>query len=102
MQVLTSSLTVPSNRNLASSRSRASLPSIEEVCTQVADLDARLAHDPEAGREQLRRWLKDGAIRIGPTKTAIAAEGEILPLIVISDGGGRKGNYAKPIFNGFA
>lgn len=56
-----------------------------------------LAQDPEAGREQLRRWLKDGTIRIGPTKDgAIVAEGEILPLMVISDGGGRKGNYAKP------
>jgi hypothetical protein len=73
------------------------LPSIEEVCAPVADLDARLAQDPEAGREQLRRWLKDGAIRIGPDKDgAIIAEGEILPLMVISDGGGRKGNYANP------
>jgi hypothetical protein len=63
----------------------------------VADLDARLAQDPEAGREQLHRWLKDGTIRIGPTKDgAIAAEGEILPLIVISDGGSRKENNAKP------
>lgn len=73
------------------------LPSIDEVCAQVAELDARLAQDPEAGREQLRRWLKDGVIRIGPDKDgAIVAEGEILPLMVISDGGGRKGNYAKP------
>jgi hypothetical protein len=44
------------------------LPCIEEVCARVADLDAWLAQDPEAGREQLRRWLKDGAIRIGPTQ----------------------------------
>jgi site-specific DNA recombinase len=73
------------------------LPSIDEVCAKVADLDARLAQDPEAGREQLRRWLKDGTIRIGPDKDgAIVAEGEILPLMVITDGGGRKGNYAKP------
>jgi hypothetical protein len=47
----------------------AALPSIEEVCAQVADLDVRLAQDPEAGREPLRRWLNDGAIRIGRTKT---------------------------------
>jgi hypothetical protein len=63
----------------------------------VADLDARLAQHPEAGREQLRQRLKEGAIRIGPAKDgAIVAEGEILPLIVISDSGGRKRNYAKP------
>jgi site-specific DNA recombinase len=79
------------------SREPLRLPSIDEVCAQVADLDARLAQDPEAGREQLRRWLKDGSIRIGPAKDgSIVAEGEILPLVVISDGGGRKGNYAKP------
>ena len=73
------------------------LPSIDEVCAQVADLDARLAQDPEAGREQLRRWLKDGAIRIGPNKDgAIVAEGELLPLIIISDGGRKKENYPKP------
>jgi site-specific DNA recombinase len=79
------------------SREPLRLPSIDEVCAQVADLDARLAQDPEAGREQLRRWLKDGAIRIGPNKDgAIVAEGEILPLVVINDGAGRKRNYAEP------
>ena len=63
----------------------------------MADLDARFAQDPEAGREQLRRWLKGGSIRIGPAKDgSIVAEGELLPLVVISDGGSRKGNYAKP------
>ena len=50
------------------SREPLRLPSIDEVCARVADLDARLAQDPEAGREQLRRWLKDGSIRIGPAK----------------------------------
>ena len=44
------------------------LPSVDEVCAQMADLNARLAQDPEAGREQLHRWLKVGTIRIGPTK----------------------------------
>ena len=52
-------------------------PSSSADCAsrRAVDLDARLAQDPEAGREQLRRWLKDGTIRIGPTKDgAIAAE----------------------------
>jgi len=73
------------------------LSSIDGVCAQVADLDARLAQDPEGGREQLRRWIKDGSIRVGPNADgAIVAEGDLLPLIVISDGGGRKENYEKP------
>jgi hypothetical protein len=38
---------------------------------------------PGKDREQLRRWLKDGSIRIGPAKDgSIVAEGELLPLVV--------------------
>src|SRR5688572_1096669 len=63
------------------------LPSIEEVEAQVRQLDARLQQDPESAREQLRRWLRDGSIRIGPREDgAIVAEGALLPLAVIDDG----------------
>ena len=35
-------------------------------------------------REQLRRWLKDGSIKLGPREDgAIVAEGTLLPLMVI-------------------
>jgi hypothetical protein len=60
------------------------LPSIEEVEAQVHQLDERLQQDPELAREQLRRWLRDGSIRIGPREDgAIVAEGALLPLMVI-------------------
>ncbi len=63
------------------------LPSIEEVEAQVIQLDARLKQDPESAREQLRRWLKEGTIRVGPREDgAIVAEGSLLPLRVIDDG----------------
>ncbi len=60
------------------------LPSIDEVEAQVRQLDERLKQDPEAAREQLRRWLKDGSIKLGPREDgAIVAEGALLPLTVI-------------------
>jgi site-specific DNA recombinase len=63
------------------------LPSIDEVEAQVRQLDHRLQQEPEAAREQLRRWLKDGVIRTGPREDgAIVAEGALLPLMVIDDG----------------
>ena len=79
------------------SREPLRLPSIDEVCAQVSNLDARLGQDSKGGKEQLRRWLKDGSIRIGPNaEGAIVAEGDLLPLIIISDGSVRKENYAEP------
>ncbi len=68
------------------------LPSIEEVEAQVVQLVERLEQDPEGAKEALRRWLQDGTIRVGPTDDgAIIAEGALLPFVVISDGGSRKG-----------
>jgi hypothetical protein len=46
------------------SREPLHLPSIDEVCAQVADRDAGLAQDPEAGREQLRRLVELGSWRL--------------------------------------
>ncbi|MCE9573707.1 MAG: hypothetical protein K8W52_11175 [Deltaproteobacteria bacterium] len=72
------------------------LPSIDDVLAQVIDLDARLAHDPEAGRARLGRWLKDSAIRVGPSTTGeVVAEGDLLPLVVIDESGSRKRHYAE-------
>jgi Recombinase zinc beta ribbon domain len=62
------------------------LPSIAEIEHQVRDLDRRLQQDPEAAREQLRRWLRDGSIKIGPREDGkIVAEGGLLPLMVVED-----------------
>ena len=62
------------------------LPSIAEVEHQVRDLDQRLKQEPEAAREQLRRWLRDGSIRVGPRQDGkVVAEGGLLPLMVVED-----------------
>lgn len=66
------------------------LPSIDEIEHEVRQFDERLKQDPETAKEQLRRWLKDGTIRVGPRKDgAVIAEGDLLPFVVISDGGNR-------------
>ena len=68
------------------SRQPLRLPSIDEVEARVRQLDQRLKQDPEGAREQLRRWIKDGSIRVGPREDgAIVAEGGLLPFVVISD-----------------
>src|SRR5687768_15098367 len=65
--------------------------------TQVENLDARIVRDPAGGREQLRRGIQDGSIRVGPNAAGkVVAEADLLPLVVISDGDDRKENYAKP------
>jgi site-specific DNA recombinase len=43
------------------------LPSIDEVTTQVRDLDRWLTESPETGREQLRALLEEGTIRLDTT-----------------------------------
>ena len=70
----------------AESREPLYLPSIAEVEAQVIELDDRLKQDPEGAREQLRRWIKDGAIKVGPKDGWIVAEGDLLPLMVLDDG----------------
>ncbi len=79
------------------------LPSIEAVESQVLQLDDRLKQDPESAREQLRRWLKDGSIRLGPREDGeIVAEGALLPLMVIEDGQKPKKNLPEtnPMISG--
>jgi site-specific DNA recombinase len=36
----------------------------DEVTAMAFELDQRLMHDPQAGREQLIRWLRDGSFRV--------------------------------------
>ena len=63
------------------------LPRIEEVEAQVIQFDDRLKQDLESAREQLRRWLRGGSIKLGPREDGqIVAEGALLPLMVIEDG----------------
>ena len=70
----------------ASARVPLRLPSIDEVEPHVRQLDARLKQDPESAREQLRRWLRDGSIKLGPREDGeVVAEGALPPLMVIED-----------------
>jgi site-specific DNA recombinase len=65
---------------------RVELPSVEEVAALAIDLDARIRQDPEAGRAMLARWLKDGAIKIGPNPQGqIVAEGTLFVVQILSD-----------------
>jgi hypothetical protein len=67
------------------------LPSVAEVEARVRQLDERLKQDPEAAKEQLRRWLREGSIRVGPRADgAVVAEGGLLPFIVVTDDESRK------------
>jgi site-specific DNA recombinase len=60
------------------------LPSIQEVTALVFDLDSRLAEDPEAGRQLLRRWFQDQQIQIIPQGDGTClAQGALLPLVIL-------------------
>ena len=62
------------------------LPSVEEVEAEVVQFDERLQQDPESAREQLRRWLRDDLIRVGPREDGeVVFEGALLPLKVLDD-----------------
>jgi len=76
------------------------LPSIDEVTALAIDLEARLTDDPELGRAALRRWLNDGVIRVDQSLNGPIAETELLPLMVLIDGGekasAKSGSPRKP------
>ena len=46
------------------------LPSIDEITRLAFNLEKTLNVDPQAGREQLIRWLKDGCLRVSIGWTA--------------------------------
>lgn len=62
------------------------LPSVDGVAALAFQLDARLNQDPQAGRSQLIRWLKDGKLRVtvGPYDKQYA-KGEMLPLTILAE-----------------
>ncbi|HEY3353169.1 MAG TPA: hypothetical protein VGQ83_07985 [Polyangia bacterium] len=60
------------------------LPTPEEIVELAFDLQARLAQDPEAGREWLRRILKGEKLVLEPQPDGVyVARGELLPLILL-------------------
>ena len=62
------------------------LPSVDEIASLALQLDARLNDDPQAGRAQLLRWLKDGKLRVvlGPDGKPYA-KGELIPFTVLAE-----------------
>ena len=62
------------------------LPSVDEIAALAFQLDTRLKQDPQAGRAQLQRWLKDGKLLV--TRGADGkhyASGALLPLTLLED-----------------
>jgi hypothetical protein len=59
---------------------------VDEIATLAYQLDARLSQDPQAGRAQLLRWLKDGKLRVVRGDDGKHyAQGELLPLTLLAD-----------------
>jgi site-specific DNA recombinase len=62
------------------------LPSVDEITRAVFNVNRWLADRPDVARPRLRRWLKDGVIRIGKTPdAAFKASGTYYPLAVASE-----------------
>jgi site-specific DNA recombinase len=60
------------------------LPTPDEIVELAFDLEARLAQDPAAGREWLRRILKGEKLVLEPQPDGVyIARGELLPLILL-------------------
>lgn len=60
-------------------------------------LDQRLMQDPQAGREQLIWWLKDGQLRVVLGKDGVPyAEGDLLPLVILSEASSAVAENTKP------
>jgi len=61
------------------------LPSPDEIVTGVFSFDALLAGDPEAARTRLRRWLKDGHLRVARVGRGFEVRGGCYPLAVVAE-----------------
>ena len=64
------------------------LPSPAELERLVLDIEGRIAQDPVAGREHLRRLLKDGRIVLEPQADGVyLARTEALPMVLFAASG---------------
>lgn len=73
-----------------------SCPSPAEIATLVFDLDARLGQDVLRGREELRRLIKGGQIRLRPEGKHYVARAEVFPLMLLTP------NTATPPLTGWS
>jgi hypothetical protein len=65
---------------------RSHLPFPAQLEAQALDVSARVAQDPLAGREVLRRLLQDGRIVLQPQPDGVYVEKTaILPLVLLAE-----------------
>jgi hypothetical protein len=59
---------------------------VDEIASLAFQLDARLTQDPQTGRTELLRWLKDGKLRVflGPDGKQYA-KGELIPFTILAE-----------------
>ncbi len=70
------------------------LPSPDEIVTGVFSFDAMLAGDPEAARGRLRRWLKDGELRVRRVGgKGFEVRGGCYPLAVVAENQNPKSDH---------
>ncbi|MBK7197542.1 MAG: recombinase zinc beta ribbon domain-containing protein [Myxococcales bacterium] len=69
------------------------LPSLDEITAAVFRLDKLLAGDPEEGQARLRRWLKDGEIRVARRDGGgFELRGAVAPLALVAENQNAKFN----------
>ena len=61
------------------------LPSPDEIVRAVFSFDEMLAGDAEVGRTRLRRWLKDGVLRVLSVGKGFEVRGGCYPLAVVAE-----------------
>lgn len=71
------------------------LPSIDEISSLAFELDHRFQQNPEAGRAQLGRWLRDGSLRVVVGEDGKQyAKGALIPLTILAEAENTKpGNH---------
>ncbi len=73
------------------------LPSADEIVSLAYDLNKRVMEDPQAGREQLIRWLKDGTLRVSEAPDGKTyARGDLLPLVILAEAKLAEAENTKP------
>ncbi|MGN6108608.1 MAG: recombinase zinc beta ribbon domain-containing protein, partial [Kofleriaceae bacterium] len=61
------------------------LPSPDEIVQAVYSFDAMLAGDAEVARARLRRWLRDGTLRVAKAGKGFELRGGCFPLALVAE-----------------
>lgn len=75
------------------------LPTPDEILQEVFDIETALREDPVAGREMLRRLLKDGIIVLTPGPDGVyTARSAVLPMMLLRNEKAGSGKAPKPAY----